>query len=256
MTTIMNKQILLASRPHGEATAGNFRLIESPLSPLADGQVVVRHHFLSLDPYMRGRMDDARSYAPPQKLDAVMIGGTAGEVVESTHPDYAAGGADGRIAVCGMISGYNGEPIPMTSPALILRSRLRIEGFIVSEHMENWPDALAELGGMVATGKLKYRESIAQGVESAPEAFLGLLKGKNFEKQLVSVDLTANDNTVLRSIAGRLRTWAMSRVRRPVLAGAGSRAASAIAAPGVTVAQMNSPNTSPTTMVFFVMRPP
>ena len=93
----------------------------------------------------------------------------------------------GRIAVCGMISGYNGEPIPMTSPALILRSRLRIEGFIVSEQMESWPDALAELGGMVATGKLKYRESIAQGVESAPEAFLGLLTGKNFGKQLVQL---------------------------------------------------------------------
>ena len=335
--TTLNKQFHLVSRPKGEATADNFRLIEAPVPALSDGQVLVRHHFLSLDPYMRGRMDDARSYAPPQALDAVMIGGTAGEVVESKHPSYAqgdlvvgmggwqqfsvvdggargalrkvdtthiplaaylgvvgmpgvtawhgltkicqpkpgdtitvsaasgavgsvvgqlakargyraigfAGGADkcryvtdelgfdacldykahrdpkslyqalaaatpdrihghfenvggpildavlarmndfGRIAVCGMISGYNGEPIPMAHPALILRSRLRIEGFIVSEHMASWPDALAELGGMVATGKLKYRESIADGIESAPEAFLGLLKGKNFGKQLV-----------------------------------------------------------------------
>jgi len=62
-----------------------------------------------------------------------------------------------------------------------------IEGFIVSEHMEVWPEALKELGEMVATGKLKYRESVAQGLEAAPEAFLGLLKGKNFGKQIVKL---------------------------------------------------------------------
>ena len=95
--------------------------------------------------------------------------------------------AFGRIAVCGMISGYNGEPIPLTQPSLILQSRLRIEGFIVSEHMEHWPQALAELSTMVATGTLTYRETVAQGIESAPEAFLGLLKGRNFGKQLVTL---------------------------------------------------------------------
>ena len=95
--------------------------------------------------------------------------------------------AFGRMAFCGMISGYNGEPIPMTYPQLILQSRLRVEGFIVSEHMEVWPEALKELGGAVASGKLKYRETIAQGLEAAPEAFLGLLKGKNFGKQLVKL---------------------------------------------------------------------
>ena len=93
----------------------------------------------------------------------------------------------GRIAVCGMIGGYDGEPIPLMYPARILQSRLRIEGFIVSEHLECWPEALAELGPMVATGRLKYRESVAHGLESAPEAFLGLLKGKNFGKQLVNL---------------------------------------------------------------------
>ncbi len=337
--TSLNRQFHLVSRPKGEATAANFQLLEAPVPSLAAGQVLVRHHFLSLDPYMRGRMDDARSYAPPQPLNQVIIGGTAGEVVESRHPSFAtgdlvvdmggwqqfsiveggakgalrkvdtthfplpaylgavgmpgvtawhgltkicqpkpgdtiamsaasgavgsvvgqlakargycalgfAGGADkcryvtdelgfdacidykargdskslyqalaavtpngidghfenvggpildaalarindfGRIAVCGMISGYNGEPIPMTHPALILRSRLRIEGFLVSEHMESWPDALTELGGMAATGRLKYRESIAFGLEAAPEAFLGLLKGRNFGKQLVKL---------------------------------------------------------------------
>jgi NADPH-dependent curcumin reductase CurA len=77
---------------------------------------------------------------------------------------------------------------PLTYPALILVNRLKVEGFIVSEHMEIWPEALAELGMLVATGKLKPRESIAQGIEAAPEAFLGLLKGRNFGKQLVKVN--------------------------------------------------------------------
>ena len=89
--SIINRQILLASRPQGEPNAANFRLVETPVAPLADGQVLVRHHFLSLDPYMRGRMSDAKSYAAPQPLDAVMIGGTAGEVVESRSPNFKAG---------------------------------------------------------------------------------------------------------------------------------------------------------------------
>ncbi len=335
----MNQQILLASRPAGEPTVDNFRLVEVPLPALAEGQVLVRHHYLSLDPYMRGRMNEGRSYAAPQPLDAVMIGGTVGEVVESRHPVFAAGdqvvgmggwqqysvvdagqpgmlrkvdtthvplsaylgavgmpgvtawvgltqiiepkagetvvvdaasgavggvvgqlakargcrvvgiaggpdkcrhvvedlgfdacidhrahgdlrsmlralkeaapagidghfenvgghildavmlrmNAFGRIAFCGMIAGYNGEPIPMANPSLILVSRLKLQGFIVSEHMNLWPAALKELGGMVASGRLKYRETVAQGLASAPEAFLGLLKGRNFGKQLVKL---------------------------------------------------------------------
>ena len=62
-----------------------------------------------------------------------------------------------------------------------------IEGFIVSEHMEVWPEALKELGTLVASGKLKYRETSPQGIDAAPEAFLGLLKGRNFGKQLVKL---------------------------------------------------------------------
>jgi NADPH-dependent curcumin reductase CurA len=95
--------------------------------------------------------------------------------------------AFGRIALCGMISGYDGEPIPMKQPQLLLTNRLTLEGFIVSEHMELWPEALKELGTAVATGKLKYRESVAQGLAAAPEAFLGLLKGRNFGKQVVKL---------------------------------------------------------------------
>jgi len=326
----MNQQILLASRPDGAATAANFRSAETPLEALADGQVRVRNHFLSLDPYMRGRMNDAKSYTAPQKLNEVMGGGTVGVVVESrnakwqpgdtvlagfgwqnygtsdgsgmqkvdtTHVplsaylgavgmpgvtawyglncicapksgetiavsaasgavgsvvgqlakrhgcrvvgiaggaakcgyvvdelgfdacvDHKAGdikdglkaaapdgvdgyfdnvggtvldavmsrmNAHGRIAVCGAIAGYDGAPLVMANPALILISRLKVQGFIVSEHMDDWPTALKQLGGLVAAGQLKMRESIAEGLASAPEAFLGLLKGHNFGKQLV-----------------------------------------------------------------------
>lgn len=95
--------------------------------------------------------------------------------------------AFGRIALCGMISGYEGAPIPLQNPSLILTSRLRVEGFIVSEHLDVWPQALAELGARVGDGSLKYRETIAEGIEAAPEAFLGMLKGKNFGKQLVKL---------------------------------------------------------------------
>ena len=337
--SMINKQFVLASRPEGAASASNFRLREVPVPELQDGQLLVRHHYLSLDPYMRGRMNDTKSYAQPQALNEVMVGGTVGEVAASRHPKFKvgdsvvgmggwqqysvvdatqvgalrkvevqriplsaylgavgmpgvtawygltricapkmgatvvvsaasgavgsavgqlakvrgcravgiAGGADkcrhvvdelgfdacidykahadskalyqalkeatpegvegyfenvggrvldavlprmnalGRIAVCGMISGYNGVPSPLAQPQLILQSRLRVEGFIVSEHMQDWPEALKELGDLVASRKLKYRETVAQGIEAAPQAFLGLLEGRNFGKQLVKL---------------------------------------------------------------------
>jgi NADPH-dependent curcumin reductase CurA len=328
----INRQILLVSRPQGAASVDNFKLVETPLEPLADGQVRVRNHFLSLDPYMRSRMDDSKSYAASQPLNEVMIGGTVGEVVESKNPKFTvgdkvvgiygwqefgtsdgkglrkvddthiplsaylgpvgmpgvtawlglnkiiepkagetvvvsaasgavgsvvgqlakaagcravgiAGGADkcryvtetlgfdacvdykagnlyedlkaalpngadgyfenvggeildavlsrmnafGRIALCGMIASYDGSPMPLKKPALLLTQRLKVQGFIVSESPEVWPEALTQLGGLVAQKRLQYRETIAQGLENAPEAFLGLLKGKNFGKQLVKL---------------------------------------------------------------------
>ncbi len=335
----VNRQILLDNRPQGEATTSNFRLVSVQTPELGEGQVLVRHHYLSLDPYMRGRMNDGKSYAQPQPLGEVMIGGTVGEVQQSRHPRFQPGdavvgmggwqeysvvdadqpgllrkvdtthvplsyylgavgmpgvtawygltqiiapqagetvvisaasgavgsafaavakargcrvvgiaggpekcryaqeelhfdacidyrqhpdiksmaqalkaacpqGVDGyfenvggylldavllrtnafaRIAVCGMIAGYDGQPLPLQNPALILINRLKVQGFIVSEHMDLWPQALQELGSLVAQGRLRPRESIALGIESAPEAFLGLLKGRNFGKQLVKL---------------------------------------------------------------------
>ena len=330
------QRIVLASRPQGAVTPDNFRLETADIPELEDGQVLVRNHFLSLDPYMRGRMNDSKSYAQPQPLDEVMIGGTVGVVEASKNASFAvgdnvvgmfgwqevgvsdgrgiqkvdtrhiplsaylgsvgmpgvtawyglnkimhpkpgqtvvvsaasgavgsvvgqlaklkgcravgfAGGKDkcdyvvnelgfdacidykaakdpkelykmlkeatpdgidsyfenvgggildavlsrmnafGRIAMCGMIAGYDGQPLPLQNPQLILVSRLTIEGFIVSEHMDVWPEALRELGGFVAQGKVKFRESVSDGLASAPEAFMGLLKGKNFGKQLVKL---------------------------------------------------------------------
>ena len=328
--TEMNKQWLLASRPEGVPTEANFRLVETPIPEPADGQVLVRQHFMSLDPYMRGRMDDAKSYAVAQKLDAVMGGGTVGEVIASRNAEYAvgqmvvaaggwqqywlsdgrdlrkidttrvpasawlgsvgmpgvtawhglnriiepkkgetivvsaatgavgsvvgqlakrkgcrvigiAGGAEkcrivtdeygfdacvdykagrlyedlkaatpdgidgnfenvggevfdailarmnafGRVAVCGLISGYSGEAIPLRNVRSILVNRLLVRGFIVSDDMSSWPPALEELSDLVGSGQLKYRETVAEGIESAPSAFIGLLAGRNIGKQLV-----------------------------------------------------------------------
>src|SRR6476620_2935375 len=86
-----NQQILLDNRPQGEATASHFTLAEGETPTLKDGEVLVRHHYLSLDPYMRGRMNDAKSYAAPQPLGQVMQGGTVGEVVESRSPKFKVG---------------------------------------------------------------------------------------------------------------------------------------------------------------------
>jgi len=336
---LINTQILLASRPQGAVVPENFCQREVAVPEPVDRQVLVRHHYLSLDPYMRGRMNDGKNYAKPQLLDEVMVGGTVGEVIASRNPGFAVGdcvvgmggwqqyslvdgdqpgilrkvdtrkipasaylgtvgmpgvtawyglfkicqpkagetvvvsaasgavgstvgqlakmhgahaigiaggpekcayvvnelgfdacvdykahasdaalyaalkavtpnGVDalfenvggrvmdvafarmndfGRVAICGMISGYNGESIPLTNPRLILTQRLRIEGFIVSEHMEIWPEALRELGQGVSAGKIKYRETIANGLASAPQAFIGLLRGANLGKQLIKL---------------------------------------------------------------------
>lgn len=335
------RRIVLASRPDGWPTAANFRLEEVPMAPLAEGEIRVRNHFLSLDPYMRGRMNDGKSYAAPQKLDETMVGGTVGEVVESRQAEFrvgdtvrgmlgwaeygigsaggltkvdarrvplssylgvlgmpgmtawygftkilepkpgetlvvsAASGAVGsvvgqlariagvrvvgiaggpvkcrylteelgfdasidykqarnvrlladmlreaaprgidchfenvggdvlnavlsrlnpfaRVAICGLIADYNGKPgeVPRSAilnPATFLTARFKMQGFIVSDHLDLWPEGLTAVAGHVGAGRIKFRESIAQGLEAAPEAFLGLLRGENFGKQLVKL---------------------------------------------------------------------
>ena len=138
----LNKGFILASRPQGVATEGNFHFFERPVDTPGPGQVLLRNLWLSLDPYMRGRMDEARSYSASQALDDMRI---------------------------------------------MLIRRLTMRGFIVSEFLSDWPQALAELIDLAVAGKLKWRETIAEGIEAAPSAFLGMLKGRNFGKQLVKL---------------------------------------------------------------------
>jgi NADPH-dependent curcumin reductase CurA len=128
-------------------------------------------------------LSKALKEAAPDGIDGYFenVGGLVMDAVMTRMNPFSS------IALCGMIAGYDGQPVPMAYPQLLLTNRMKLQGFIVSEHMEVWPEALKELGTLVATGKLRPRESVAQGIESAPEAFLGLLKGRNFGKQLVKL---------------------------------------------------------------------
>jgi NADPH-dependent curcumin reductase CurA len=119
----------------------------------------------------------------PKGVDAYFenVGGVVFEAV------LEAMNAFGRVAICGMISGYNGESIALNNPLVILRSRLSIQGFIVFEHRDRIPMAQAELISHVLSGRIRYHETVTLGLENAPEAFLGLLTGKNLGKQLVKL---------------------------------------------------------------------
>src|SRR5687768_16055855 len=86
-----NRQILLRRRPSGTPVAGDFEIVDTPIPALSDGDVLRRTIYLSLDPYMRGRMNDGPSYAPPVALGQVMVGRTVAEVVESRHPQFEKG---------------------------------------------------------------------------------------------------------------------------------------------------------------------
>ncbi len=345
MTETMQK-ITLAARPVGAPKDSDFKLVEAPLPEPKDGEVLVRVHYMSLDPYMRGRMDDAKSYAAPVPIGGTMEGGCVGEVIASksdafkagdmafgmfgwaTHgclpakemrkldarlpittalgvlgmPGFTgwyglmelgrpkegetlvvaaatgpvgsmvgqiakarglrtvaiAGGADkcklatekfgfdaaidhrayddagslrkalaevapkgidiyfenvggkvfeavlplmntfGRIPVCGMISGYNAgalggnvqSDVPDRLPMLwrsILVKQMSINGFIISNHYDLYGKFLSEVAPLVASGEIAVLEDIAEGLENAPRAFMGLLEGRNVGKQIVKV---------------------------------------------------------------------
>jgi hypothetical protein len=328
-----NRQILLVSRPEGWVTEANFRLVAAPIPKPGEGEFLVRNLWLSLDPYMRGRMDAKKSYAKYVELGEVMVGGAVGEVIESRHPRFAKGelvngafgwqeyavsdgtgvrtvdgsrapasyslgvlgmpgvtawmglldiaqpqagetvvvsaasGAVGsvagqlarikgcravgiaggkakcdyvvrelgfdacvdykagrlrddlqaatpkgidvyfdnvggevldaclplmnpasRITVCGLVSQYNAtEPYGVKNLRSVLVNRIRMQGFIVTDRMALWPRALEELGRWVAEGRIKYRETVTHGLENAPHAFIGMLRGENLGKQLVKL---------------------------------------------------------------------
>jgi NADPH-dependent curcumin reductase CurA len=328
-----SREIRLAARPQGEPKPTDFDLAEIDVREPAYGELVVRNLVMSVDPYMRGRMNDVKSYAPPFQVGEALQGGAVGEVVESmsdTHAvgdhvlhmhgwrDYAVGpaaafrrvdpgpapsyhlgvlgmpgltayaglfgvaglkegetvfisgaagavgslagqfaklrgatvvgsagsgdkvrwlvqdlgfdaafnykdapvldqlrtfapegidvyfdnvGGDhleaaihvfnqhGRAAICGMISQYNNtKPAPgPRNMTMIVSKRLRLQGFLVSDHGDLMPEFTREVGGWLADGKLVVRETFVDGLENAPEAFLGLLRGDNTGKMLVRI---------------------------------------------------------------------
>ncbi len=328
-----NLQVLLANRPTGWVQESDFRIVESPLPKPGPGQLLVKVRWLSLDPYMRGRMSTGKSYAKPVEIGDVMTGGTVGEVLESTNRKYkpgdyvvgplgwqqyaasdgegltkvdpelvplscylgcvgmpgatawtgllehckpvagetvvvsAASGAVGsvvgqlaklqgcraigiaggkakcdfvvkelgfdacvdykagkldeglgaacpdgidcyfenvggevldavfrhlnafsRVALCGLISDYNAtEPYGVKMIRALLVNRVNLRGFIVSDRPDLYARAIGRLCKLVAQGKIKYHETVAEGLENAPRAFIGMLKGANLGKQLVKV---------------------------------------------------------------------
>jgi NADPH-dependent curcumin reductase CurA len=132
--------------------------------------------------YKAGNLKSDLKAAAPKGIDA-LFENVGGEVFDAC---LARMNPFGRIALCGMIAGYQ-RPMPLQNSILFLTMRLSLRGFIVTEHLELWPHALRELVPLVQTGKIKYRETIAEGLPAAPEAFIGLLHGKNFGKQLVKL---------------------------------------------------------------------
>jgi NADPH-dependent curcumin reductase CurA len=333
MAANINRQILLKSRPEGTPSLDNFELAQAPVPEPGEGEVLMRNRYLSLDPYMRGRMSAAKSYAKPAQVGEPMVGGTVGEIVKSRHPKYAAGdivlgfggwqdyalsngaglrkldptvapistalgvlgmpgmtayvglteigqpkpgetvvvaaasGAVGslvgqiakikgcravgiaggaekcrfvtdelgfdacldhrasdlarqleaacpkgidvyfenvggavqqavwpllndfaRVPVCGLIAQYNlTTPMPGPDMFTVLRKRLTLRGFIVSDFAARLGDFLRDGGEWVRSGRLKYREDITEGLENAPATFLGMLQGKNFGKTLMKI---------------------------------------------------------------------
>lgn len=334
-----NRRWVLASRPHGAPTTENFRLEEDEVASPGEGQVLLRTVYLSLDPYMRGRMSDAPSYSPPVKIGEVMCGGTVSRVVKSQHPDFAegdwvlagsgwqdydiasgddlvkldsniphpswalgilgmpgftaymglldigqpkagetlvvaaatgpvgatvgqigkikgcrvvgvAGGSEkcrhavevlgfdecidhhaddfsdrlakacpqgidiyyenvggkvfdavlpllntsARIPLCGLVSGYNATDLPEGPDrvpllmATILKKRIRLQGFIImQDYGHRLHEFQQEMASWLKQDRIHYREQVTEGLEQAPEAFIGLLEGKNFGKVVVKV---------------------------------------------------------------------
>ncbi len=336
MTSIVNREVFLKSRPVGVPAADNFAIRESILPELADNQILIRNQYMSVDPYMRGRMRDLKIYAAPFEEGEVMTGGAVGKVLASNHPEFQEGdevlhqngwreyhissgiglskidtsiapiqtflglagmpgqtayfgllrvgepkphetvfvsaasgavgslvcqiakiqgcyvvgsvGSDakaqwlldeagvddvinyrketdlqqavrakcpkgidvyfenvggahleaalgnmnmfGRIPMCGMISHYNDvtpEPGPRNLMFVVGR-RIKLQGFIVSDFAEEVEAFYADLRQWIQDGRIKWQETVLQGIEKAPEAFIGLFTGANNGKMLVQLD--------------------------------------------------------------------
>ena len=334
--SVHSTEVRLAARPHGWPTAETFEITRTEVADPAPGQLLVRNLMMSVDPYMRGRMDDRKSYVPPFQVGEALQGGAVGEVVESTVDGFKPGdtvlhglgwreyadvpakhavkvdaslaplsaylgvlgmpgltayaglfevasfkegdavfvsgaagavgsqvgqlarikgasrvigsaGSDekvkllveeygfdaafnykngpvkdqlaeaapdgidvyfdnvggehleaaissfnvhGRATICGMIAQYNAtEPTPAPrNLALVIGKRLRLQGMLVGDHSALQPQFVQEVAGWLASGELKYRETTVQGIENGYDAFVGLLRGENTGKMIVSLD--------------------------------------------------------------------
>ena len=131
-----------------------------------------------------GNLQQALADATPNGIDVYFenVGGPIlDEVLKRTN-------AFARIPLCGLISQYNAtEPYGLKQVFPLLANRITLRGFIVSDHLNRWPEALQQLAQWVSEGKIKYRETVTQGLDNAPKAFIGLLKGENFGKQVVKL---------------------------------------------------------------------
>jgi NADPH-dependent curcumin reductase CurA len=330
-----SREIHLAARPEGEPKPSDFRLVEVEVPEPGPGELLVRNRWMSVDPYMRGRMNEVKSYVPSFALDAPLAGGAVGEVVASGDERFSAGqkvlhqlgwrefatvpgdqaravdtefvppsaylgvlgmpgltayvglldiaqlregdvvivsaaagavgsvagqiaklrgcrtvgsagseekvaflkeelgfdaafnyrdgdarvllsqaapdgidvyfdnvGGDqleaalfslrefGRVAMCGAISVYNATTPPpgARNLALVVTKRLTLRGYIIVDHFDRFRDFTREVGRWVAEGKIRYRETVADGIERAPDAFIGLLNGENTGKMVVRLD--------------------------------------------------------------------
>jgi NADPH-dependent curcumin reductase CurA len=134
--------------------------------------------------YKAGALDDDLKAAVRDGIDCYFEN-VGGEILDAALRRM---NAFSRVAVCGLISQYNAtDPYGVKTFQSVLTNRIKLQGFIVSDRMELWPKALADLAGWVAAGRIKYRETVTEGLENAPKAFVGLLKGENFGKQLVKL---------------------------------------------------------------------
>ncbi len=145
------------------------------------GIVVDEYGFDACVDYKAGRLYADLRAATPDGIDGY-FDNVGGETLDAVLRRM---NAFGRVAVCGLIAGYDGQPLPINEFRSVLINRLKVQGFIVSEHPQYWPPAQRQLAELVGSGQMKYRETVAQGLDAAPEAFIGLLKGRNFGKQLV-----------------------------------------------------------------------
>ena len=327
------QRVVLKSRPVGIPKPTDFAVVDAPVPAVGNGEILTRTIYLSLDPYMRGRISGVKSYAKGVDPGDLMVGGTVGQIVESKHPGFTAGdfvqGYDGwqthgvskgvgvrtldpkqaplstalgvlgmpgltayvglldigrpkpgetvvvsaasgavgavvgqiakikgctvvgvaggkdkceyvvnelgfdacvdykrddfavalaaacpkgidvyfenvggavlsavlklinpfaRIPLCGLVSQYNATEMPAgPNWGVLLVNRVLVKGFIVSDHIDRMPDFLKDVGGWLREGRIKYREDVVRGLDTAPEAFIGLLQGKNFGKLIVQV---------------------------------------------------------------------